>query len=157
MSAPQGSFTWSRDRKGAFLNSAPLRVAAPAFGKKHNTTMPSTKQKSKSAKRLPIEPITFETGSGNVFADMGLPNAEVLLAKATLVAKIQLVLEARKLSTAKAAALLKLEPQRLERLLEGQTQRFTIDRLFRFLNLLGLDVEIAIRPSTNGHSPILVK
>jgi len=96
-------------------------------------------------------------GSGNVFADMGLPNAEVLLAKATLVAKIQLVLEARKLSTAKAAALLKLEPQRLERLLEGQTQRFTIDRLFRFLNLLGLDVEIAIHPSVNGHSPLKVK
>jgi len=118
--------------------------------------MPSIKQAPKRKKNQ-SEPVVFETGSGNVFADMGLPNAEVLLAKATLVAKIQLVLEARKLSTAKAAALLKLEPQRLERLLEGQTQRFTIDRLFRFLNLLGLDVEIAIHPSTNGHSPILVK
>jgi len=99
----------------------------------------------------------FEVGSGNVFADMGLPNAEVLLAKATLVAKLQLLLEALHCSTAKAAALLNLEPQRLKHLLEGQTQRFTIDRLFRFLNLLGQDVEIAIHPSVNWHSPILVK
>ena len=90
---------------------------------------------------------------------MGLPNPEILLAKATLVAKLQLLLEARKLSTAKAAALLNLEPQRLKQLLEGegQTQRFTIDRLFRLLNLLGQDVEIAIHPSVNGRSPILVK
>jgi predicted XRE-type DNA-binding protein len=115
--------------------------------------MPSTSviKPPKGRKNLPAEPVTFEMGTGNVFADMGLPNAEVLLAKATLVAKIQLVLESRKLSTTKAAALLNLEPQRLERLLEGQTQRFTIDRLFRILNLL------EIHPSLNGHAPIRVK
>jgi len=121
--------------------------------------MPNTsaKKSPKRKKSQAIDPIAFEEGSGNVFADLGLPNPEVLLAKATLVAKMQLILDARNLSSVKAAALLEIEPRKLESLLAGQTQRFTLDRLFRFLNVLGQDVEIAIAPSLNGHHPIRVK
>ena len=108
---------------------------------------------AKSTKRS----VNFVEGSGNVFADLGLPNPELLLAKATLVAKLQLILDARKLTTTRAAALLDIDPHKLEDLLAGQTQRFTLDRLFRFLNVLGQDVEIAIAPSKNGHHPIRVK
>jgi predicted XRE-type DNA-binding protein len=91
------------------------------------------------------EPV--EASSGNVFADLGLKNPEELLAKAELVQCIAGVIAERKLTQVRAAKLLGIDQPKVSALLKGKLDGFSIDRLFRFLNALGRDVEITIRPA----------
>ena len=97
-----------------------------------------------------------ERGSGNVFADLGLPNPELLLAKAELVHRISEQITAKKLTVAKAAGVLGIDAPKLKLLLRGRTERYTLDRLFRFLAALGQRVEIAVRPSAAAESHVVV-
>ncbi len=106
--------------------------------------------KKTRTKTPPDEPIAIEWGSGNVFADLGLPNPELLLAKAELVHRMSEAIAARKLTPAKAAELLGIDAPKLALLLRGRTDGYTLDRLFRFLNALGQRVEIAVHPNTSG-------
>lgn len=94
------------------------------------------------------EPI--EASSGNVFADLGLKNPEELLAKAELVQRISDILAERKLTQGRAAKLLGIDQPKVSALLRGRLDGFSIDRLFRFLNALGRDVEISIRPARDA-------
>jgi len=89
-------------------------------------------------------------GSGNIFRDLGLPNPDLLLAKATLVQQIGNRNVQLKLTQAKAADLLGLDQPKISALASGRTDGYSIDRLFKFLNLFGRGVEIHIRPSANG-------
>jgi predicted XRE-type DNA-binding protein len=88
-------------------------------------------------------------GSGNVFRDLGLPNADVEQAKAILAAEIVGVLEDRQLSTRKAQALTDVDHSEFARIRGARLDRFTIDRLVIILNLLGqqVDVGVSVRPS----------
>jgi len=88
-----------------------------------------------------------EPSSGNVFADLGLKNPDELLAKAEIVQRISDIIAERKLSQAMAAKLLGIDQPKVSALLRGRLEGFSIDRLFRFLNALGRDVEISIRPA----------
>src|SRR5438128_11454932 len=97
-------------------------------------------------KSAPEEPIQVEVGSGNVFADLGLPNPDLALAKAELVQRIRHLIAERKLTQAKAAELLGLDQPKVSALVRGRVEGYSIDRLFRFLNALGQRVEITIRP-----------
>src|SRR3954470_2109430 len=90
---------------------------------------------------------TVEASSGNVFADLGLKNPEELLAKAQLVQRIADIIAERKLTQARAAKLLGIDQPKVSALLRGKLDGFSTDRLFRFLNALGRDVEIVIRPA----------
>ena len=85
--------------------------------------------------------------SGNVFADLGLPNPELALVKAELVRRIRDAIAERKLTQAKAAKLLGLDQPKVSALVRGQVEGYSLDRLFRFLNALGQQVEITVRPS----------
>ena len=85
--------------------------------------------------------------SGNVFADLGLPNPELALAKAELVQRIRAILAERKLSQAQAAELLGLDQPKVSALVRGQVAGYTIDRLVRLLTALGQRIEINVRPS----------
>src|SRR5262245_43709546 len=87
-----------------------------------------------------------EASSGNVFADLELPDADESLAKAELAGRICAILGERKLTQAKAAALLGVDQPKVSALMRGKLDGFSTDRLFRFLNALGQDVEIVIRP-----------
>ncbi len=89
--------------------------------------------------------IEVEGRSGNVFADLGLPNPEEHLAKAGLVFRIASVIRARRLTQASAARLLKIDQPKISRLLRGQLSGFSAERLMQFLTLLGRDVEIVIK------------
>src|SRR6058998_2728990 len=101
--------------------------------------------------KVPTEaPIRVERGSGNVFADLGLPNPDLALAKAELVQRIRDVIAERKLTQAKAAGLLGLDQPKVSALVRGRVEGYSIDRLFRFLNALGQRVEIAVRPSVKN-------
>ena len=94
------------------------------------------------------EPI--EASSGNVFADLGLKNPEELLAKAELVQRICDIIAERKLTQVRAAKVLGIDQPKVSALLRGRLEGFSIDRLFRFLNALGRDVEITIRPAKDA-------
>jgi predicted XRE-type DNA-binding protein len=84
-------------------------------------------------------------GSGNVFADIGLPNPEERLAKADLAIRITEAIRARRLTQTQAARLLKIDQPKISRLLRGQLSGFSTERLMHFLTLLGSDVEIIVR------------
>jgi predicted XRE-type DNA-binding protein len=91
--------------------------------------------------------VSIEESSGNVFADLGLKNPEELLAKAELVQRIADIIAERKLTQARAAKILGVDQPKVSALLRGKLDGFSTDRLFRFLNALGRDVEIVIRPA----------
>jgi predicted XRE-type DNA-binding protein len=85
-------------------------------------------------------------GSGNVFADLGLPDADERLAKAELALKISGILRSRRLTQVQAAAVLGIDQPKVSALLCGQLARFSIEKLMQFLLLLGRDVSITIKP-----------
>lgn len=103
--------------------------------------------KSKKGTITTDEPIRFEPSSGNVFADLAIPNPGLALVKAELVQHIRKLLSERNLSQTQAARLLGLDQPKVSLLVRGQVQGYSIDRLFRFLNALGQEVEISIRPA----------
>jgi predicted XRE-type DNA-binding protein len=90
-----------------------------------------------------------ERSSGNVFADLGLLNAEDRLAQAKLTQQICDIINARKLTQNEAAALLGIDQPKVSALMRGKLEGFSTDRLIRFLNSLGHDIEIVIRPSSH--------
>ncbi len=83
---------------------------------------------------------THET-KGNIFADLGLNDAEELHAKSGLVFRIAQIIEKRKLTQAKAASILGIDQPKVSNLLRGQLEGFSTDRLFRFLNALDCDID----------------
>jgi predicted XRE-type DNA-binding protein len=92
----------------------------------------------------------FERGSGNVFEDLGLPDAAALQAKAELVSRICDIIVKRGLTQVEAAEILGVNQPKISALMRGNLDGFSSDRLFRFLNALGSDIEIAIRPRTRS-------
>jgi predicted XRE-type DNA-binding protein len=88
----------------------------------------------------------YEESSGNVFADLELPNAEEMLAKAELAIKIAEILRRRRLTQVQAAAVLNVDQPKVSALIRGRLSGFSIERLLRFLLLLGTDVSITIMP-----------
>jgi predicted XRE-type DNA-binding protein len=83
--------------------------------------------------------------SGNVFADLNLPQAYDLLAKAELATRIIGEIQRRRMTQAQAAAILGIDQPKISALKQGKLSGFSIERLMRFLLLLGRDVEISIR------------
>jgi predicted XRE-type DNA-binding protein len=91
--------------------------------------------------------VTIEPSNGNVFADLDLRNPNELLAKAELVHRICDIITEHKLTQGRAAAVLGIDQPKVSALMRGKLDGFSLDRLFRFLNALGRDVEIVIRPA----------
>jgi predicted XRE-type DNA-binding protein len=88
--------------------------------------------------------MTATIGSGNVFADLGLPNPELELLKSKLVGKIGEVIEARCLTQAAAGELIGLAQPKVSELLKGRFEAYSVDRLYRYLTRLGVSVSIAL-------------
>jgi len=100
--------------------------------------------------------------SGNVFADLGLPSPDIALAKAELVQRIRQLIIERRLTQEKAGVLLGLDQPKVSGLVRGRVDGYTLDRLFRFLNAFGQEIEINVRPSAfrksaRGRRAILVR
>jgi predicted XRE-type DNA-binding protein len=91
-------------------------------------------------------------GSGNVFADLELPNADEMLAKAELAIKITSILRCRRLTQTQAARTLGVDQPKVSALVRGRLAGFSIERLLRFLLLLGTDVSITIKPHSRVRS-----
>jgi predicted XRE-type DNA-binding protein len=101
--------------------------------------------------------IKVQTSSGNVFADLGLANPEELLVKAALVRQIGELIALRQLTQTQAAELLGVDQPKVSALLRGKLAGFSIERLFRFLNALGSDVEIRVTTKPCSDSPARTK
>jgi predicted XRE-type DNA-binding protein len=95
--------------------------------------------------------------SGNVFADLGLPNADELLAKSNLVIQITRLIEERGLTQAEAAEVLGVDQPKVSALVRGRLAGFSMERLYRFLNALGSDVDIVVRPKARNRSEGVVR
>jgi predicted XRE-type DNA-binding protein len=91
------------------------------------------------SKKLPVYP-----SSGNVFADLGLPDAEEYYAKSKLAIKILKIVKTRRLTQAATGKMLGIPQPKVSALLRGRLEGFSTDRLFRFLNALGCDVQITV-------------
>ena len=98
------------------------------------------------------EEISVERSSGNVFEDLGVPESAEMLAKAELAARIAEIIAERRLTQAAAAKALGIDQPSVSDLVRGRLRGFSSDRLFRFLNALGRDVEIVIRPKRRSGS-----
>jgi predicted XRE-type DNA-binding protein len=85
--------------------------------------------------------------TNNVFADLGLPDADDLLARAELTRQIYNAIKDRGLSQAKAAEILGLKQPDVSLLMRGKYTRFSTDRLLQLLVKLGRTIEIVV------HSP----
>ena len=96
------------------------------------------------------EPMEIYTSSGNVFADLGLPDAEVLQLKSLMVAKIYEEMEARGLTQVETAKIIGIRQPKLSALLKGNLDGFSIDRLVRCLNRLGQQVEVVVKQRQVG-------
>src|SRR6267378_2179744 len=90
--------------------------------------------------------------SGNVFADLNLPEADDLLAKAELAAKIIAEVQRRRMTQVQAAAVLGIDQPKISALKQGKLSGFSIERLVRFLLLLGRDVEITVKARPRSRS-----
>lgn len=95
-------------------------------------------------------PVEYTPGSGNVFADLDLPDPEELLAKSELVHHIVLLIRQRKLTQKDMAALLDTTQPTVSDLVRRRLDRFSLERLFFFLNRLDREVQIVIRPKREG-------
>ena len=88
----------------------------------------------------------YETGSRNVFKDLGVPNADEHLVKAQLVFKIDGLMKERGLKQIEAADLFGISQPDVSKMLRGEFRQFSVERLLRFLVALNQDVEIVVRP-----------
>jgi predicted XRE-type DNA-binding protein len=94
-----------------------------------------------------IDPIEVQQSSGNVFEDLLVNDAPDMLAKAELVHRICELIEERGLTQKEAAEILGLDQPKVSALIHGKLAGFSTDRLLRFLNDLGQEVEIVLRPT----------
>ena len=90
--------------------------------------------------------VVVTVSSGNVFADLGLPNAEELGTKLRLCVVINKILEKRKMTQAEAARLLGVNQPKISALKGYKLEGFSVERLMHFATALQHDVVIEIRP-----------
>ena len=104
------------------------------------------------------EEIEVYHGSGNVFADLGLPDAEEMLAKAELARQIVNIVTKRHLTQTQAAEILGIDQPKVSALMRGKINGFSMDRLFHFLNSLGRDIQITVKlkPRSRQHAHLKV-
>lgn len=101
-------------------------------------------------------PESITEGSGNVFADLGLPNPEQEMMKARLTLQIYRIIRERGLTQAEAAKALGIKQPHVSLLMRNRAGSFSVGRLMEFLTALGQDVEIAVRPSRKEHGEMSV-
>jgi len=87
----------------------------------------------------------IQVSSGNIFADLGMPNSDEMLMKAELVRQITEIVSQRKLNQVQAAEVLGIDQPKVSALMRGKLTGFSTERLFRFLNALGCDVQIVVK------------
>ena len=86
----------------------------------------------------------IEAGSGNVYADIGLVNADEMQVKAQLACAIGDIIKSRQLTQAEAAKLLGMTQPKLSNLLRGQFRGISEVKMIECLTRLGRDIQIVV-------------
>lgn len=89
---------------------------------------------------------------GPAFHALELPDADDLVVKADLVARIEAIIRERGLTQVRAAALLGMDQPKVSALLRGRLDRFSIERLVRALRDLGQDVQLTVTSSAKRNA-----
>ena len=97
------------------------------------------------SKRTIIEGIEIHAGSGNVYRDLGYPDADEMLVKARLAAKIGEIIRSQELTQVEAARILGVTQPKLSGLLRGQFRGIAERKLIECLTNLGRDVQIVVK------------
>ena len=99
---------------------------------------------------MTVSETAVEAGSGNVFANLGLADADAHIVKAELVTRIDAIVRQRGITQTEAARLLGLSQPDISRLLRGDFREYSLERLLRLLTALGRDIDIVIRQPRAG-------
>jgi predicted XRE-type DNA-binding protein len=91
--------------------------------------------------------IAIETGSGNVYADLGLADAQEMLVKAKLASKIAEIILRQKLTQQQAAELLAMPQPKVSLMLRGQFRGISESKMLDCLARLGRDIDIVVKPA----------
>jgi predicted XRE-type DNA-binding protein len=92
----------------------------------------------------------IEVGSGNVYRDVGLADAEHLLVKAQLAAKIGDLIKRRRLTQSDAAQLFGMTQPKVSAMLRGQFRGISEEKMMHCLVALGQNVQIVVKAATRG-------
>ena len=103
--------------------------------------------------------IEIEEGCSNVYADLGMVDAEEMMVKAQLASKIGEIIKGRKWSQQQAAEVLGLTQPKLSKMLRGQFRGISEAKMLDCLTRLGRDVQIVIGPprrvTSTGHLAVV--
>jgi predicted XRE-type DNA-binding protein len=94
--------------------------------------------------------------SGNIFADLGLPNPEQELLKAQLTLQIHTILRDSGMTQTEIANILGVRQPQVSLLMRNRAGSFSVGRLMEFLTALRQDVEITVRPTRKEHGALSV-
>lgn len=101
--------------------------------------------RNKKKKQATKEP-EFEIGSDNIFTDIGIENPEEELTKADLAWEIDQIITKKKLTQKKAAEIMGINQPKVSALLHRKLAGFSVERLLHFLQVLGQDIDIVVKP-----------
>ena len=101
----------------------------------------------------------IEKGSMNVYADLGMVDANEMLVKAQLAAKIAEIIKLRKLTQTQASSLLGMTQPKLSNMMRGRFRGISEAKMLECMTLLGRDVQIVVKPVSRsrktGHVSVL--
>ena len=105
-----------------------------------------------------IEGVEVQRSSGNIFADLGLPDAEKLKIKTGLVVEIRKAMRALGLTQQEAAKRMGIPQPKVSGMMRGDFTNLSERKLMDCLNRLGYDIEIKVRPAAEpvGHLTLAV-
>lgn len=95
--------------------------------------------------------IEIEESTGNVYADLGISDAEGMHIKACLASKISDIIKHRHLTQIQAAEILGVSQPKLSGMLRGQFRGISETKMIECLNKLGRDVEIVVKKAPRSH------
>ena len=96
---------------------------------------------------------SFTESSGNVFADLGLPDAGTRSAKAELACSITTIMQERRLTQREAAGLLGIDQPKVSAITRGRLSDFSLERLLMLVSRLGMDIDITVSPNPEPSRP----
>jgi len=96
--------------------------------------------------------VEIKKSSGNVYADLGLPDAEEMLVKARLAAKIGEIIKHRHLTQHQASEILAMPQSKISNMLRGNFRGISETKMIECLNLLGRDIEIVVKKAPRTHA-----
>jgi predicted XRE-type DNA-binding protein len=111
----------------------------------------------KKAKLIPRQlRVRSVQSSGNVFADLGLPNPEHEMLRAQLTLRIYRIIKERGITQADAGKILGIRQPHVSALMRNRSGAFSLERLMRFLTALDHDVEIVLKPKRRARGELRV-